>query len=339
MFKRFKKAAAAICAASMVLSMTACGSAGDKKVELHFTHTQSPGSISDLTAQEFKRLVEERSGGRIKVNIYSNCGLSGGDLTKAIELVQAGNIDIHSCAPPNIANYDKKFYSFWLPFLFPNSDDLLAFCHSDKVHDVVNGWCNDLEMEMVGINNAGSRQISNSKKEITKPEDLKGMNIRVPGANIFIDLYRNYFGANPTAMDFSEVYTSLQQKTIDGQENPIAVFDSSKFAEVQQYVTLWDGVRDTTIWVMSQKTMKKLSPEDQALVKECASEALDWGNDYLADNEEAIIQKLRDGGTTITDLTDEQKAEFQKACAGIYDDYARSVGQDVIDLFTGGYKE
>ena len=117
------------------------------------------------------------------------------------------------------------------------------------------------------------------------------------------------------------------------------MFDSSKFAEVQQYVTLWDGVRDTTIWVMSQKTMKKLSPEDQALVKECASEALDWGNDYLADNEEAIIQKLRDGGTTITDLTDEQKAEFQKACAGIYDDYARSVGQDVIDLFTGGYKE
>lgn len=216
MFKRLKKAAAVICAAAMVLSMTACGSAGDKKVVLHFTHTQSPGSISDLTAQEFKKLVEERSGGRIEVSIYSNCGLSGGDLTKAIELVQAGNIDIHSCAPPNIANYDKKFYSFWLPFLFPNSDDLLAFCHSDKVHEVVNGWCNDLEMEMLGINNAGSRQISNSKKEITKPEDLKGMNIRVPGANIFIDLYRNYFGANPTAMDFSEVYTSLQQKTIDG---------------------------------------------------------------------------------------------------------------------------
>ena len=221
MFKRFKKAAAAICAASMVLSMTACGSAGDKKVELHFTHTQSPGSISDLTAQEFKRLVEERSGGRIKVNIYSNCGLSGGDLTKAIELVQAGNIDIHSCAPPNIANYDKKFYSFWLPFLFPNSDDLLAFCHSDKVHDVVNGWCNDLEMEMLGINNAGSRQISNSKKEITKPEDLKGMNIRVPGANIFIDLYRNYFGANPTAMDFSEVYTSLQQRPLTDRRTPL----------------------------------------------------------------------------------------------------------------------
>ena len=165
------------------------------------------------------------------------------------------------------------------------------------------------------------------------------MNIRVPGANIFIDLYRDYFGANPTAMDFSEVYTSLQQKTIDGQENPIAVFDSSKFAEVQQYVTLWDGVRDTTIWVMSSKTLDKLSEEDQQLVRDCATEALDWGNDYLAENEQQIIDKLKAGGTTITELTDEQKAEFQKACAGIYDDYAKSVGQDVIDLFTGGYKE
>lgn len=337
--KRLKKIAAVALSAAMVLAMTACGSAEDKKITLHFTHTQSPGSITDLTAMEFKRLVEEQSGGRITVEIYSNCGLSGGDLTQAISLVQSGNIDIHSCAPPNIANFDKRFYTFWLPFLFPTEEDLLTFCHSEKVFEEVNTWCNELEMVMLGINNAGSRQISNSKMEITKPEDLKGMNIRVPSANIFITLYRDYFGANPTAMDFSEVYTSLQQKTIDGQENPIAVFDSSKFAEVQQYVTLWDGVRDTTIWVMSQKTVDKLSEEDMALVQACATEALDWGNDYLAENESQIIEKLREGGTIITELTEEQKDVFKEACAGIYDEYAAEVGQDVIDLFTGGYKE
>lgn len=339
MMKGLKRLVALMCFIVMAGSLTACSSTQNKKIVLHFTHTQSVGSISDLTAQEFKNLVEERSGGRIEVNIYSNCGLSGGDLTKAIELVQTGNIDIHSCAPPNIANYDQKFYSFWLPFLFSNTEDLLAFCNSEKVHKVVNEWCNDLEMEMLGINNAGSRQISNSKMEITTPEDLKGLNIRVPGANIFITLYRDYFGANPTAMDFSEVYTSLQQKTIDGQENPIAVFDSSKFGEVQKYVTLWDGVRDTTIWVMSQKTMNELSSEDQALVKECATEALNWGNEYLAENEAVIIQRLKEEGTIITELTEEQKAVFQEACAGIYEEYAKSVGQEVIDLFTGGYKE
>ena len=99
------------------------------------------------------------------------------------------------------------------------------------------------------------------------------------------------------------------------------------------------GGRDTTIWVMSQKTMDKLSEPDRELVQECATEALDWGNDYLADNESQIIEKLREGGTVITELTEEQKAVFQEACAGIYDEYAAEVGQDVIDLFTGGYKE
>ena len=299
MFKRLKKAAAVICAAAMVLSMTACGSAGDKKVVLHFTHTQSPGSISDLTAQEFKKLVEERSDGRIEVSIYSNCGLSGGDLTKAIELVQAGNIDIHSCAPPNIANYDKKFYSFWLPFLFPNSDDLLAFCHSDKVHEVVNGWCNDLEMEMLGINNAGSRQISNSKKEITKPEDLKGMNIRVPGANIFIDLYRNYFGANPTAMDFSEVYTSLQQKTIDGQENPLPTTIAQKWYEVTSQIVLTGHVIEPMCIAINEEKWQSLPQEYRDIMTEAVKTATAWCDEANLKQEQEAITFLKEQGLTV----------------------------------------
>lgn len=331
--KRIFSAAAAF---AMVISLTGCSSTGnagtDDKIIIRMTHTQQPDSISDKTAKEFQKMVEEKSDGRIHVEIYQNCGLSGGDLTKAIELVQAGNIDIHACAPANIANYDPRFYAFWLPFLFDNTEDLVAFCNNDNVKSEIDGWCNDLEMSMLGINNAGSRQIS-SNKEITSPEDLKGMNIRVPGANVFIDLYKNYFHANPTAMDFSEVYTALQQGTIDGQENPIAVFDSSKFAEVQSNVLLWDGVRDTNIWVMSEKTIKKLSDEDEALIRECASDALEWGNDYLAENEQSIIENLAKKGVSFTELSDDQRAEFKEVCAGMFDDYADVVGQDVIDLF------
>lgn len=318
----------------MTLSLTGCGEKDKDKIIIHMTHTQQPESISDLTSKEFKKYVEEKSNGRIQVNIYQNSGLSGGDLTKAIELVQAGNIDIHACAPANIANYDPRFYAFWLPFLFDTTDDLVKFVNSDKAKKEINSWCNDLEMEMLGINNAGSRQIS-SNIEIHSPEDLKGMNIRVPGANVFIDLYRDYFKANPTAMDFSEVYTSLQQGAIAGQENPIAVFDSSKFAEVQSNVLLWDGVRDTNIWIMSQKTLDKLSPEDEKLIRESASQALEWGNQYLANNESSIIERLEKNGTKFTKLTDEERKEFKKACAGIFEQYKDVVGQDVIDLFQG----
>lgn len=329
--KIFSIAAAGI----MLFSLMGCGdSSQDGKIIIRMTHTQQPESISDLTAKEFQKYVDEKSDGRIRIEIYQNCGLSGGDLTKAIELVQAGNIDIHACAPANIANYNPKFYAFWLPFLFDSTEDLVRFVNSERAKNEINKWCNDLEMTMLGINNAGSRQIS-SNKEIHSPKDLKGMNIRVPGANVFIDLYRDYFKANPTAMDFSEVYTSLQQKTIDGQENPIAVFNSSKFAEVQSNVLLWDGVRDTNIWVISNKTLEKLSPEDAKIIQESAAEALQWGNDYLAANESSIIENLEKNGTKFARLTDEERQEFKDACAGIFVKYVDVVGPDVINLFQG----
>ncbi len=329
--KIFSIAAAGI----MLFSLMGCGdSSQDGKIIIRMTHTQQPESISDLTAKEFQKYVDKKSDGRIRIEIYQNCGLSGGDLTKAIELVQAGNIDIHACAPANIANYNPKFYAFWLPFLFDSTEDLVRFVNSERAKNEINKWCNDLEMTMLGINNAGSRQIS-SNKEIHSPKDLKGMNIRVPGANVFIDLYRDYFKANPTAMDFSEVYTSLQQKTIDGQENPIAVFNSSKFAEVQSNVLLWDGVRDTNIWVISNKTLEKLSPEDAKIIQESAAEALQWGNDYLAANESSIIENLEKNGTKFARLTDEERQEFKEACAGIFVKYVDVVGLDVINLFQG----
>ncbi|RGY64046.1 TRAP transporter substrate-binding protein DctP [Fusobacterium ulcerans] len=329
--KIFSIAAAGI----MLFSLMGCGdSSQDGKIIIRMTHTQQPESISDLTAKEFQKYVDKKSDGRIRIEIYQNCGLSGGDLTKAIELVQAGNIDIHACAPANIANYNPKFYAFWLPFLFDSTEDLVRFVNSERAKNEINKWCNDLEMTMLGINNAGSRQIS-SNKEIHSPKDLKGMNIRVPGANVFIDLYRDYFKANPTAMDFSEVYTSLQQKTIDGQENPIAVFNSSKFAEVQSNVLLWDGVRDTNIWVISNKTLEKLSPEDAKIIQESAAEALQWGNDYLAANESSIIENLEKNGTKFARLTDEERQEFKEACAGIFVKYVDVVGPDVINLFQG----
>ncbi len=343
MKKFITKALSLLLVSGMTLSLAACGGgsdgasasggSADDPVVIRMSHTQAPNSVSDLTAIEFQKLVAEKSGGTMEVQIFTNCGLSGGDLTKAVEMVQTGDIDIHSCAPANIANFDERFYAFWLPYLFDTEEDLIAKCSDETFTSTINGWCNELNMTMLGINNAGARQISNSKKEITTPEDLKGLNIRTPGANVFIELYRDYFGANPTAMDFSEVYTALQQGTIDAQENPISVFESSKLNEVQQYVTLWDGVRDTTIWIMNTKKLESLTEEQQTVIKEAAAEALQWGNDYLAENEAEIIAKLEEGGTVITKLTDEQKNAFKEASAGIYDSYAEKLGQDVIDVF------
>lgn len=126
------------------------------------------------------------------------------------------------------------------------------------------------------------------------------MNIRVQ-ANVFIDLYRDYFKTNPTAMDFSEVYTSLHRKLLMDRKNPIAVFNSSKFAEVQSNTYCGMEFVYTNIWVISNKTLEKLSPEDTKIIQESATEALQWGNDYLINNESSIIENLKNGTKFVND--------------------------------------
>ncbi len=306
---------------------------GEKPVTLNFSHTMAPNSMSDMAAKKFKELVEAKSNGSIKINIVTNSGLSGGDLSKAIEMVGTGDIDIHAAAPTNIATFDPRFYIFWMPFLFPTTDSLMNVLHDQEIMNMVGEWTEKQNIRLLGIHNAGARQLSNNKKEIRTPEDLKGMNIRVPGAKLFIDCFRDSFGANPTAMDFSEVYTALQQHTIDGQENPVSVFDSSKFNEVQKYLTLWNYVRDTTGWYMSEKSYQKLSPAQQEAVTSCATEALNWTNDYLSTNETNILAKLKASGVQVADLSEDEIAAFSAKCQPLYESYKSVIGADVIAKF------
>lgn len=338
-----KKLFAVVAAGALALSLAACGGEDKKEggaakpaaaVRLNFSHTMAPNSLSDLAAKKFKELVEERSGGSIKVNVVSNCGLSGGDLTKAIEMVGAGDIDMHASAPTNAATFDPRFYIFWMPFLFDDPASLAKIADSKEVIDAVNGWFKPMNIHLIGIHNAGARQISNSEKVIRTPEDLKAMNIRVPGAQLFIDCFRDAFHANPTAMDFSEVYTALQQHTISGQENPISVFDSSKFSEVQQYITLWDYVLDSTGWYISQKTLDgKLNDEQRAIVLNSAAEAIQWAEGYLGESEKRILEKLAGQGMEITALSPEEKRAFAEVCAPLYVKYEPIIGKDVMDMF------
>ena len=330
----FRKSVALVAALSLGLFLSACDDDKAKgSVMLNFSHTMAPNSLSDLAANQFKKIIEEKSGGTIKVNIVTNCGLSGGDLTKAIEMVGTGDIDMHASAPTNAATFDPRFYIFWMPFLFPTTESLANVTQSPDIHTMVDGWFKPLNIKLLGIHNAGARQISNSAREISTPADLKSMNVRVPGAQLFIDCFRDSFEANPTAMDFSEVYTALQQKTIDGQENPISVFDSSKFSEVQPYLTLWDYVRDSTGWYMSQKTFDKLTEEQRQLVLSSAKEAIAWADDYITKSEEEILKKLAGQGVKITALSLEQKQSFAELCKPLYTKYNDIIGKDVIEQF------
>lgn len=318
---------------TVVIFLMSCSQETSKKLTINFSHTMAPNSLSDIAANKFKELVEAGSDNTIRVNVVPNCGLSGGDLTKAIEMVSTGDIDIHASSPNNLANFDNRYYIFWMPFMFTTEESIYRICYNEKIKNEVGSWSSNMGISLLGFHNAGARQISNNKKIIRTPDDLKGMNIRVPGATIFIDLYRDYFFANPTAMDFSEVYTALQQKTIDGQENPISVFDSSKFNEVQKYLTLWDYVRDITGWFISDKTLNKLNEEQKNLLERCANESLNFANEYIKQIEIDILQKIEKENVVVTRLTSEEKEAFQNISEPIYTKYQDIIGKEVISLF------
>lgn len=318
---------------TVVIFLMSCSQGTSKKLTINFSHTMAPNSLSDIAANKFKELVEAGSDNTIRVNVVPNCGLSGGDLTKAIEMVSTGDIDIHASSPNNLANFDNRYYIFWMPFMFTTEESIYRICSNEKIKNEVGSWSSNMGISLLGFHNAGARQISNNKKIIRTPDDLKGMNIRVPGATIFIDLYRDYFFANPTAMDFSEVYTALQQKTIDGQENPISVFDSSKFNEVQKYLTLWDYVRDITGWFISDKTLNKLNEEQKNLLERCANESLNFANEYIKQSEIDILQKIEIENVVVTRLTSEEKEAFQNISEPIYTKYQDIIGKEVISLF------
>lgn len=334
--KKFTKIISA--ALISVLCISGCSGSGSSEqsssgdsVTLRMSYSLTANSPCDVAAQKFKELVAERTDGRINIELYPNCGLSGGDLVKAFEMLISGDIDIHGSSPVTAANFDSRFNAFWLPWLFDDVDTLQAAIDGGLTEEV-SSWSEENNMKVLSIAYAGARQLSNSKREVKTVDDMKDLVIRIPSVNMFIDLFKE-MGASPVAMDFSEVYTASQQGTIDGQENPLSTYASAALNEVQKYVTIYDMVYDTTIWFMNNDKFNSFSAEDQAILKECAEEACVYYKDLVIEEDTALEESLAESGVTITRLTDEELDGFREKAEKIYEDYRDVIGADVVDSF------
>jgi tripartite ATP-independent transporter DctP family solute receptor len=177
----------------------------------------------------------------------------------------------------------------------------------------------------------GSRHITNNNKPINTLEDIKNMKIRVPQTEASIEGFKA-LGAAPTPMAFSEVYMALQQKVVDGQENPLSVIVSSKFNEVQKYLSLTNHQLFIQVLSISEKTWKKLSPEQQKILMECAKEAQDYEREIAAKEETELINTLKEKGMQINEVQDQKP--FAEAAKPLRDTYINKVGQEAKDMFT-----
>jgi tripartite ATP-independent transporter DctP family solute receptor len=289
-------------------------------IGLNDKHPQYQGLL------KFKEIVERETKGKVQVQIFHS-GQLGDDRTM-MEALQLGTQEMTCPSTAPIANFVPEFSVFDFPFLFPNT------AVADKVLDGPIGkeLLDKLpKQNMIGLAywENGFRDLTNSKKEIKTVADLKGLKIRTMENKLHLDAFR-LLGANPTPMPFPELFTAMQQKTVDGQENPVATIYLQKFYEVQKYVTDTSHIYSPFVLLMSKKFWDASTPEEQAIFKKAAEEARDYERKLNREANAKYFDELAKAGMTVTKLTPEARAEFVKTVKPVYDTYKEKVGADLL---------
>ena len=276
-------------------------------------------------AQKFSDLVAQKSGGKIKVSIYAKAVL-GGD-PQNLSAVRGGTLDFTSMATGLLAGMDKQFMVFDFPFLFNNAQEAYAVSDGPVGTQLLDGL-SKFGLVGLGIWDLGFRNMTNSKRPIAKVEDLQGLKVRVIAAPIYLDMF-NTLGANPVPMTFGEVYGALESKAIDGQDNPVGVIESAKFAEVQKYLSLTRHVYTGMPVLMSKKTWDSMSEAERRIITEAAQEAKLEQRQIAQTKELESINSLRKT-MQVNEVSPAEVARLRQKVQPVVDKFAKEVGEPLM---------
>ena len=315
-----KKLFTALALVALTLLMAAPGWA---KMELKAGHTLAPAHPYHLGLVRFGEIIAEKTGGEITLDAFHSSQL--GSERELIEAMQMGTTDMAVISTAPLAGFTKSFMVYDLPFIFSDS----ATAH--KVLDGPIGQKSLDDLEKIGIIGLafyenGFRQVTNSSKPLVKPTDARGLKIRTMENKIHMASFRAV-GANPTPMAFGELFTALQQKTIDAQENPLPIIFNNKFYEVQKYCSMTNHFYSPAPLLISKKVWEKLTDEQKQIFKDAAIEARAYQREELAKQDAAYLTELKDKGMEINEVDHEA---WLKAMAPVYKQFEKEIGLDLI---------
>lgn len=257
--------------------------------------------------------------------------MSGGDSGTAVSQVADGTQDMSYNSTIIYSIMDERFGVLSAPFLFEDLDTAYSLLDGEG-GEMINDILRENGVEPLGYGLNGFRQVTTSGDPIKTPEDLNGLKMRVPGIEMYTDLWRE-FGSNPTTMTFSEVFSSLQQGTIDGQENPVEVIHSSQLNEVQNSMTIWDYSFDPLVLGVNKELFDSMSEEDQQIMQEAAVEANQYQIEETRKREETQIEELKESGMEVYELSQDEKEAFKETMEPIYDKYESVWGEELLNAF------
>jgi tripartite ATP-independent transporter DctP family solute receptor len=258
----------------------------------------------------------------------------GGDQTKEYTAIRQGAIDMAIGSTINWSPQVKELNIFAMPFLMPDYKAIDALTQGDVGKEIFKILESKDTIPLAWGEN-GFRELSNSKHPIRKPEDLKGLKIRVVGSPLFLDTFAA-LGANPTQMSWADAVPALSSGAVDGQENPLTVYTVAKLSTAanQKYLTIWGYVADPLIFVVNKEVWNSWTPEDQKAVREAALQAakenIVAARKGLVPPNDTMIKDVEKSGVNVARLTPKEKEAFKKATRSVYDKWAKQIGPELV---------
>lgn len=279
-----------------------------------------------LAVKYFAEQLAAKSGGKLKAKLFANATL-GNDVTMTSAL-RGGTQEMTVPEISTLMSLNKSFGAVSVPLTFQNEQE------ADAVLDGPFGQkllAKLPEKGLIGLGywENGFRHITNSKRPITKADDIAGLKLRVIQSPLYLDTF-NALGANATPMPFSELYTAMEQGAVDGQENPLGLILSSKFYEVQKHLAMSRHIYSTWVLLLSKKTWDSLSPEEQKIVQDAAREATAYERKTIRDFNAKALDELKKHGLQVTELPAAEHAKLKAKLDPVIAKYAKEFGEDTV---------
>lgn len=284
-------------------------------------------------ANRFKELVEERTQGNISVTVHYGGVL--GTSREALEAVKVGTQTMVDAATAPIVAYEPAMGVLNLPYLFSSREQWYGVLDGPLGQDMLKRLEPHGFVGLAYLEN-GIRHVTNNVRPIYKPEDLKGIKIRLMQNPVFIATFES-FGCLTTATPWSELYSALQQNVVEAQENPVSNIYNGKLYEVQDYLSFTGHTYDPNIYFINKRFFDKLPQEYQTILKETSQEVASWQRAEAAKAEGMLLEKLK-ANMKINEVAPEEIARFREKCASVYESQAPKIGKDVVDAWLEAVK-
>lgn len=280
-----------------------------------------------LAAELFAKNVKERTNGEIEIQVFPNSQLGG--QRDLLEGLQLGTVDISLTSSATLGNFIPTAQVIDFPFIFRDLEHVYKVLDGPLADEIYAG-AEDQGMKVLSTWENGFRNVGNNTRSVVTPEDMEGIKIRVFQNQLYIKMFEG-LGALPTPMAMSEVFTALQQGTIDAMENAVVQIYASKYHEILKHLTLTEHTYNPETVCISLDKWNQISPENQKIILEAAVESRDFNRTLAAEKTTEYLEKMKEAGVEIVELTPEQKAAFKEKMMPVWEQFYDVVGKDLVE--------